>query len=387
MSKGFSRTVRLDLAGLDAAPPQVLGNVRLVPLLRREVRPDLRLARRTYEEPLGVVGLDGDEDDPDLAYASFIPHGLVASWSNDGADANLGAALGPRDGKPLGRFARLHHRMAKREDDRALRFLPLHLAMEGFLSLCFAGPDVVWPEYTRRAVSRGLSPRVELSRRGAFLPGLADALRIFEIHERQTGVLVFLADALASAFVVPHPDDYRALHRSLLEDFYGPLLVDYGLYYPELAPAHTAVDADAVRSLADLGAGVARMRREWADFAALLASGVLHREARAEDVYRLGPFRLERFVTDLQLHEENHIGERIVRADGTVEYLKTYRLSDAQTRRAYLLQKLHAHGWNLAKTAEALRTSVSDLVCRVEAAGFGYLFKPDVLALARRGVG
>ena len=183
---------------------------------------------------------------------------------------------------------------------------------------------------------------------------------------------------------MPHPDDYRALHRSLLEDFYGPLLVDYGLYYPELAPAHTAVDADSVRSLADLAAGVARMRREWADFAALLASGVLDREARAEDVYRLGPFRLERFVTHLRLHEENHIGERIVRADGTIEYLKTYRLSDAQTRRAYLLEQLHAHGFHLAATAAALRTSVPDLVRRVEAAGFGYLFKPDVLALARK---
>ena len=232
MSKGFSRTVRLDLTGLDPAPPQVLGSVRLVPLLRREVRPDLRLARRTYDEPLGVV-----EVDPRHAYCSFVPHGLVVSWGERGADACLGAALGRRDGKPLGRFARVLHRMAKREDARALRILPLHLAMEGFLALCFAGPEIAWPEYSRRALRSGLSPRVEHSVSGAGLPGLADALRVFEIHERQAGVLVFVADALASAFVVPHPDDYRALHRSLLDDFYGEILLQYGYWYPELAPS------------------------------------------------------------------------------------------------------------------------------------------------------
>jgi hypothetical protein len=378
-TKGYPNTVRLDLAGLDAAPPQVLGNVRLVPLLRREVRSDLRLARRRYDEPLGVV-----EVDPRHVYCSFVPHGLVVAWGERGADACLGAALGRRDGQPLGRFVHVHHRMAKRESERALRLLPLHLAMEGFLALCFAGPEIAWPEYSRRALRSGLSPRVERSVSGAGLPGLADALRVFEIHERQAGVLIFVADALASAFVVPHPDDYRALHRSLLDDFYAEILLHYGYFYPELAPARAAVDAARVGSLADLAAGVDRMREDWAGFAALLAAGVQGREARAEDLYQLGPFRLERFVTDLRLHEENHLGERILRADGTVEYLKTYRLSDAQTRRAHLLSQLHAHGWMLEETAEALHTSVPDLVRRVESAGFGYLLKPDVRALARR---
>ncbi len=36
-------------------------------------------------------------------------------------------------------------------------------------------------------------------------------------------------------------------------------------------------------------------------------------------------------------NEECHIGERIVREDGTLEYLKTFRLSAAQVRRAYQL--------------------------------------------------
>ncbi|NEE16224.1 hypothetical protein G3M58_58355, partial [Streptomyces sp. SID7499] len=54
--------------------------------------------------------------------------------------------------------------------------------------------------------------------------------RIFEIHPDQCGVMVYVSDALAAAFVVPHPDDYRLLHASLVEDLYGELVHQYALY-------------------------------------------------------------------------------------------------------------------------------------------------------------
>lgn len=378
----------LHLHGLDLAPAQAWGSVRLVPLIRRRVREDLRLARRRYDEDLAVVSLDGGILDAGIKYVSFVPHGLVASWSNDGsAAASLGGAMAARaakkDGKAFGRVARVLHRMVKREDERSLRFLPLHLAMEGLLALCFGGPDVAWPEWSRRAIARGLDPREEISISGAALPGFADALRVFEIHERQCGVLVFLADALASAFVLPHPDDYRALHRSLLEDFYGELLYRYGWLHPEASFAEATIDASSVTSLADLRAALAGVRRDWADFGELLASGALGRALRSEEVYRLGAFRLCRFTTDLSLHEENLLGEAIVRDDGTTEYLKTYRLSDAQARRAHLLSKLREHGWKLDRTAEALGTTPLDLVQRLDRAGFAHLIAPALVAAAR----
>jgi hypothetical protein len=375
----------LDLHGLDLAPAQVSGNIRLVPLLRRDPRGDLRLARRRYDEPVGIVSLEGDLLGRGVKYASFVPHGLVASWSSDGsAVANMGASLGKaRDGKPFGRCVRVLHRMARREDDRTLRFLPLHLAMEGFLALCFGGPEIAWSEYSRRAIAHGLSPRTERSVRGAALPGFEDALRVFEIHDRQVGVLVFVADALASAFVLPHPEDYRALHPSLIEDFYGELLHRYGWLYPDVAPAAASIDAAEVHSLADLREALAGMRRDWADFAALLAAGAIGRAVRAETVYTMSPFRLLRFVPTLRLDDENHIGEAIVRDDGTVEYLETYRLSDAQTRRAFLLQTLAAHGWDLAAAAAALSTTKIELCRRLDNAGFGYLLAPAVLSAAR----
>lgn len=97
-------------------------------------------------------------------------------------------------------FARIQllHRMAKREQKNALRLLPLHLAMEGFLGMFFNGPSIAWSEYSRQALSQGLSSRVEWSIAGRGIQKLEDALRLFEIHENQVGVLLFVSEVLAS---------------------------------------------------------------------------------------------------------------------------------------------------------------------------------------------
>jgi hypothetical protein len=48
----------LTLRGLEIAPSQVRGAIRIVPLLRPRVRQDLRLLRRTYNENVAVVSLE-----------------------------------------------------------------------------------------------------------------------------------------------------------------------------------------------------------------------------------------------------------------------------------------------------------------------------------------
>lgn len=375
----------VELRGLELAPPQVWGGIRLVPLLRRAVHEDLRLTKRSYDEAMTVVSLDSDP--AGLKYVSYIPHGLVMTWSDDGSvAAAYGTQLESSDGKRLGsgvHTARLTHRMARREDRNQLRFMPLHMAMEGYLALHFGGPTVVWSEYSRQAVRRGLDPRSESAVSGWAIRGLDDALRVFEIHTRQVGVLVFVADALASAFVVPHPADYAALHRSLLEDFYGELLYYYGL--SAQAARHEAdLDERKVSSLAELRRELAAMRAAWAAHHADMSRGILGRSVHSERVYRAGPFQLQRFMTSLSMTSENHLGEAIVRDSGELEYLKTYRLSAAQSKRAYLLQQLAAQNWNLDATARALGQSREDLIERIAKAGFGYLLKPEVLAEARK---
>lgn len=376
----------LNLKGLEIAPSQVWGAVRIVPLLRHQVRNDLRLMRRNYQEDLSIVSLDS-KGERGMKYVSYVPHALVLSWSNDGSSvATFGGQLLKLDDKGLNyggcASVRLIHRMTKREADNQLRFLPLHLAMEGFLSLFFSGPNIAWSEYSRYALSYGLGMRSETAFAGRTISGLEDALRVFEIHARQVGVLVFVTETLASAFVVPTPEDYRLLHNSLIEDFYGELLYQYSLLYATSSAMNVSVDDANIQSLPQLRAAISQMRAHWTSFQGFMAEGLLC-ELQSQVVYSAGSFLLQRFITKLQLGEENHIGEAIVRDNGEIEYLKTYRLSASQTRRVYLLSQLANHNWNLHATATALGSSYEDFIYRLEQAGFGYLINNQVREAAR----
>lgn len=388
MSKEPDFSDSISLQGLSLAPPQVLGGVRLVPVLRDEVRDDLRLTRRRYNEDGAVVELDRT-----TAYYSYVPHAFVASWQNDGSPA---VAYGTQikkhkpgentDGDVYDfgwTTVRVIDRMRRRENKQALRFLPMHMSMEGFLSLHFGGPEIAWEEYSNSALRDGLSPRGETSVPGRCLVGLEDALRVFEIHDNQVGVLVFVADTLASAFVVPHPDDYKQLHETLLTDFYGELLFYYGFYATENDVQPSEIEVANVSSIADLRGELDRVRQDWSELHQRMSNQLLDRGLMTSPIYKMGPFQMNHFMTDMDPKSENHIGEMIVRGDGTVEYLKTFRLSAAQCRRAYLLMKLAEHGWNLADCAASFDCTKHQLVYRLENAGFGYLLHQHVLDAAK----
>lgn len=377
------------LTGLSVRPAQVWGAVRLVPLVRDEPIAGLRLDRRVY-----AVGDTSIVDVGDgTTYSSFIPHAFVASW-DQGADpaAAFGTQLQERPATP--HRAKLHtpgraiRRMARRVAPGRLRFLPMHLAMEGYLALHFGGPATAWEEWTDAAVRHGLSPRVEEAYSGAWVRGLADALRAFEIHPGQCGVALYVADALASVFVVPHPADYRALHATLLEDMYGELLFHYTTYVTAVPDFTAAIDADRVSSFADLRRQAARQTDDWARFHdESMAAGLLGEDAYTyQHMYRLGEFTLSRMLPSFRLHEENHIGELISTADGRLAYCKTFRLSSTQIRRGHLLSRLHAHNWDLLATAQAMGTDPTQLANRIEAAGFTGLLRHHVVAqLTRTG--
>lgn len=363
------------LNDLTLAPSQVCGAFRLVPLLRKTHRTDLRLG---LSKGSGfAVNLSN------AVYTSYIPHALILAWGDGSAPlATVGTQLKSVRTKsevPGGVF----HRMVKRQDGRRLRFLPLHLAMEGLLALHFGGPTIQWGYFSREAISKGTSPRVESSVAGWELEGFDDALRVFEIHDGQVGVLVFVADVLAAAFVTPHPDDYRALHDTLLQDFFGELIWQYAVMYPSLPPCDFPARPEAIRSLADLRGAVDVMRQEWGAFGRTASVGLLDVPVTAEKVYEAGPFRLERFIGSLNPNDENHIGERIVAPDGSLQYLKTFRLSAAQTRRAYLLKQLADHDWNLESVAKKYNLTTNDILLQYERNGYGWLFHQHVMDAAR----
>lgn len=263
--------------------------------------------------------------------------------------------------------------MVRRESKNQLRFLPLHVAMEGFLSLHFGGPDLAWSEYSRRTLRAGLSPRFEQVVPGRWLLGLDDALRLFEFHQRQCGVLVFIADALASAFILPTPADYQALHSTLLKDFYGDLMWHYAIHANANVVDVAPIDLQSIHNMEDLVRSVQDLRGRWSELATRMTQGLFEQTYRRERIYRFKPFTLERFVSNLDPNTENHFGEAIYSDDGDLQYLKTYRLSAAQTRRAYLLSRLAAHRWNLQELAVAERCQYHEICLRLENAGFGYL--------------
>ncbi|MEU3554691.1 ARPP-2 domain-containing protein [Streptomyces fragilis] len=373
----------LDLTGLRTLPAQVWGAVRLVPLVRDAPVEDLRLGARAYDAAAGFV-----RTGPRDGYFSYVPHGFVATWTKDGSPA---AAYGtrlsadrdpaPAEWMPL----RVHRRPARREARDRLRFLPLHLALEGYLALHFDGPSIAWEEWSQRAVRNGLSPRAEQAYAGAAVDGLAEALRVFEIHPGQCGVLLYAADALAAAFVVPHPDDYRSLHATLLQDLYGDLVYHYAMLMPPVREFRADLGGARIRSLADLRAAASRQEAEWAEFHdGTMAAGLLQETYAWRTVYRLGRFTLSRFLPAFRPHEENHIGEAITDERGRVAYLKTFRLSESQIRRGHLLDRLAAHDWHLADTAADFGITETALALRLENAGFGSLLRQDVLDHHRR---
>lgn len=169
-----------------------------------------------------------------------------------------------------------------------------------------------------------------------FVKQLEDALRVFEIYPKQVGVLIFVVEALASVFVVPTPEYYRLLQASLLEDFYGELICQYGLLYNTTFPMDVSVNKSEINDLKTLRLAIEKMRTDWASFQGFMVQGILGRQLQSKIDYNTSPFRLQRFIPDLQLKQENHIGEAITRKDRKLEYLKTFRLSVAQTKRVYL---------------------------------------------------
>lgn len=369
------------LHNIEIAPSQIWGSIRLVPLLRKDFREDLRLAKRSYHSRV-VVPVDRN-----TFYHSYVTHGLVLHWSDNGEPiASLGGQLSDKSDQFSG--IKVMRRMAQREnrgEANSLRFLPLEMAIEGFMGMFFNAPTIAWQDYSRRSRSAGLSPRTEYSITGKSIADLSEALRVFEIHQNQVGVLLFTGEMLATAFILPHPADYRDLHETLLTDAYGETFYYYGLY-GQAQELSCAIDDQNIHNLADLRSALTQMRQEWSDLQSIMGSNLLQRSIQSQQIYQAGVFSLQRFITDLDRTRTNYIGESIVDDCGDLQYLKIYGLSAIQTRRTYLLQVLDQHGWQLAEAAIALNETMPSLVKRIEKADLGYLINNQVREQAAKAL-
>lgn len=360
----------VNLKGLRPGAAQTLGAVRLIPLIREEVRGDLRLMD---------AAIPAEEARP----VYFLPHGRIYGGDR-GTDpaAAYGTHLSDRPEPPPRSMAIPARHQARPDEDR-LGFVPMDVAMEGVITRWVHGPEIVWSAWSRRAL-RGEQPGGWSASPGSRIQGLDLALRRFEIHPGQAGLMVFVADALASIVALPHPEDYRRLHRSLVRDLFGSLFIQYGQLYDE-APALAPPPASAVRSIEDLWDRLGALRRHQEEAAALLASPLMGRAVSADPLYQRGPFTLQRFVTDLDTARENAIGEAILRDGGEVEVIQTFRLSGAQVRRAWLLRQLAKNHWDVAATGAALGSPPQEMARRLSNAGLDHWLHEHVLLAMRRG--
>ncbi|WP_240925134.1 hypothetical protein [Streptomyces sp. 196(2019)] len=210
------------------------------------------------------------------------------------------------------------------------------------------------------------------------------------IHPGQCGVMVYVSDALAAAFVVPHPEDYRLPHASLVEDLFEELVHQYGLLRGP---------GGGVRG-ADPGRGAHPYARRSPGGGARAGTGVgggARQAVRAEAAEHL--VRVRAGVPDGVVHpvalpppvrpgrdgSGQHIGETVTGHKGQVACLKTFRLSDAQVRRGHLLHTLAGAEWKLPRAAGVLGTSREELVRRVRTAGFSRLLKGNAQTGAQSG--
>ncbi|MCD0442590.1 hypothetical protein LO763_02990 [Glycomyces sp. A-F 0318] len=356
---------RLTFAGLETRPGQVWGGVRLVPLVREAPVEGLRM------HPGALPEAERGRGD-----CWYVPHGLTAEWTGDGSGVpEFGTALRMRASTVRGSR---RPKSGFGERRTRVRFLPRRSALEAYLPLAFQAPVVAWPEWSRRAFTR-LPPQPDRAYRGSLVDGLADALRVFEIHPGQCGVLVYVADALAGVLVTPCPDDYRALHPTLIEDAYGELIWRYAMLHasvPEFAPR---LDASAVASLADLRAQVDAARRGWAEFhGGTLAAGLLDSEYHFTETYAMAGFRVVRYRPAFAAGGEAHVGEAILDARDRPAFLQSFRLSETQVRRARLLEVLAAREWRLDAAADALGLGVPAFVALLRNSDLDWMLRRDV---------
>jgi hypothetical protein len=376
-----ARIDEISLGDLQVRGAQVWRSVRLVPLVRPKALSKIRLGRVNEHDAVTVTTLDAHPSHPSrgLHFVSVVPHSFVVGWGEDAeAEVNQGAALVREgDGRAVhvgGTRVRMRMRMARRASDRSLRFAPQQLAIEGLLSLYFGGPSLATRDWSERLLRRGLDPRTENAMTGRALPHLAEALRVFEVLDGQCGMLLFFKDMLFGAFVAPTHEDYRALHDSLVLDLFPAELLEYASY--DAPVFHASIEP--AKTLSGLRAALEREEASWAHFYQAISASLLT-EASVQHVHGMEGFELERFITRLHRKGEHHIGERIVARDGTLAYLKTYRLGAPQARRAFLLDCLGRGDWDLDRSAEIARSDRTAFIADLRLAGFEWMLGPKVL--------
>jgi hypothetical protein len=359
------------LEGVEIAPPQVFGHIRLVPLIRTQFRTDLRIATypRTHQ---------GDYKSP----TGYLPHSMVLAWGEKGvAETCWGTQLIQLDPESVGAYdeirrSELPYFKGNVADMGHLNMIGWNLALEGLLALYQRSPDWLWPEYARDVQRLGSWARLDLGYHGSEIHGLMESLRMVERCTNQCGMILFVANTLTSLCLTSHPDDYQQIHHGLVMESYGELIRHYSRYPSWEDDEAPIICPEKVHSLEDLEREVELLRSYWSDLSLWMGQELFHKKLRTDRVAHLGKFRLLRFATEWEINGGNFVGEMIHDSTKNIQFLKAYRLSRVQTERAIVMEKLIKCHWDLNQTARVLELKNKEALCkRMTKLGLGYLLR------------
>lgn len=353
----------LSLPGITALTSQPFGPLHLVPLVRSVSIGELPVASAARPWHADASAREG---------VALVPHGAVVGFDEGAPRVAFGTQLVTlRDGVERNlRTARMDYPLGRRDAATRVRMLPMHLTLEGLLLSAFEVRPEAW---ARRASVREYNGSVRAERSAASV--VESALRTFELHAGQCGALLYAADTLLAAFVTPAADAYAELHRALVGDLLGGTMQ---LHLTRLdaaeRPFKLELPGAAIRTLADLRLALARSREPWPTAVTALREGLAPSPLIVRASTRAMGFTTRRFTTGLVLGHGNAIGEVVHRDDGAVAWLSYVRLSEAQTRRAFLLSQFAAMGWSpQALAARDGRGNPDDGGGRLRDAGFEHV--------------
>lgn len=356
MKVAHTLDLRLPITGLSVAPSQRFGALRLVPLVRDKPVEKLRLDRvPPLEREPAVAG--------EKPVVVVVPHGVLAHWESGVPCFSIGTRVSV--GSDLDRFPPLDLGWSPREDGTRVRFAPLALLQESLIVSSLGAPSA-------RLVPFVKTLRPELLRATRLDASAEEALRTFEPYDGQCGVLVYAADTLLAAVVLPHADDYALVHRAIVTDALGPWLKTYGASGPVRDFAAT-LDGRAVRTLDDLRTALNETRARWASPEVLYEGKLLPAAASATDVKTVAGFATARFTTPLLSGGGTFIGDAVYGRDRALASLVMLRLSAAQSRRMFFMQLVVMSQCNLKVLAGTLRAPIDETARRVKNNGCNYL--------------
>jgi len=307
------------LRGLEACPPQSVGNMVVVPIIGAET--EFRNVGHVGDVQLREdVSYESMRFGTDSRHVTIVPQGLVCLTKESAQDRVLPSAhlLQGKEGKQLHTFCVQSSQcglMRKdREEERQFRLLPASLRLKAYRNRDTAGYSALWEDLRAFNTSTGATERgsqgedflVNFFRK--FDEQIAEFVAEFEPVEGQRGAIVLVNGSVVGVEVMPNRETFLDMWQYLIRDCYG----SEALARIDKAKPERAFVLEDVGDLDQLVGAVDRLAEKeqaWAEEVAesVLSEGVELQSAEAEGAFSLHNVDMPGYDGQLVKKEEDTI--------------------------------------------------------------------------------